>query len=134
MDCNFLITEGDSVCATVHLGAYSITALQRVAHKFTNRCYVHLEPMDEQRVVVRFRAKSSGTELSTMAGEFMNELLDQTLRETVGRETEAVRNLLLAHALSNTSLIRPELETTDPSDDPLGVSVPDDAKDCTAVA
>jgi hypothetical protein len=49
-----------------------------------------------------------------MAGEFCNALLDQTLREIVSQESEAERNLILAHALSRTTLIHPELETESP--------------------
>jgi hypothetical protein len=40
--------------------------------------------------------------------------LDQSLREIVARESEPVRNLILAHALSRTPFVDPELETVDP--------------------
>jgi His-Xaa-Ser system protein HxsD len=128
MDCDFIVSKGSLLYATVDLGAYSLTALLRVAHRFTDRCYLHLQFEGEQRVGVRFRGKPNGAELSGIVGEFLNELLDQTLREIVSQETEPVRNLILAHALSDTALIRPELEILDPSEDPLAVATPDDAR------
>jgi His-Xaa-Ser system protein HxsD len=128
MDCDFIDSKGHLLYATVDLGVYSHTALLRVAHKFTDRCYLHLQFEGEKRVGVRFRAKPTVAELSGIVGEFVNELLDQTLREIVGQETESVRNLILAHALSDTSLIRPELEVLEPSEDPLAVATPDDAR------
>ena len=57
----------------------------------------------------------------------MNDLLDQTLREKVAKETEAFRNLIVAHALSKTCLINSELETQDPFTDAQGISKPDHA-------
>lgn len=39
---------------------------------------------------------------------FQQALLDQDLREIVSEETEGVRNLILAHAFSKTTLIKPE--------------------------
>jgi His-Xaa-Ser system protein HxsD len=128
MDCDFLIAEGTRLYATVDLGVYSLTALLRVAHKFTDRCYLHVQYEEEQRVGVRFRGKPNTTDLASVVGEFLNELLDQTLREIVNQESEPVRNLILAHALSDTALIRPELETLDPAQDPFAVATPDDAK------
>ena len=128
MEIRFLKTESDALYALVDLGIYSRMALMKVAHNFTDRCYVHLQEESEKLVTVRFRAMQPGQDCSPLAGEFMNAVLDQTLREQVGAETELVRNLILAHALSNTSLIRPELETTDPALDPHHVGAPDGKK------
>lgn len=72
----------------------------KVAYRFTDRCYVHLQHRSEKIVTVRFEVKSNQQRLDDLAGEFCNELLDQTLREIIGRESESVRNLVLAHALS----------------------------------
>jgi His-Xaa-Ser system protein HxsD len=51
-------------------------------------------------VEVRFQSKMPGEALESIAGEFFNALLDQQLREKVGQESEKIRNLILAHALS----------------------------------
>ena len=47
------------------------------------------------------------------AGQFCNEVLDQELREEIASESRGVRDLLLAHAFSKTSLIDSEMETAE---------------------
>jgi His-Xaa-Ser system protein HxsD len=110
----FLSVEGSGLLAEIDLGIYSVSALLRVAYRFTDRCYLHLQKSDREKIEVRFRSKSTVTDIEAIAGEFMNEILDQTLREIVAKESEPVRNLVLAHALSRTSLVHPELESSDP--------------------
>ncbi|MEY2484233.1 MAG: hypothetical protein QOK24_2761 [Verrucomicrobiota bacterium] len=114
MNATFLQPDSDGLLAQVDLGVYTLSALLRVAYRFTDRCYLHLQKKSEHFVEVRFRPKTAETPLDKIAGEFCNELLDQSLREIVTRESEPARNLILAHALSRTPFVDPELETTDP--------------------
>ncbi|MEY2484195.1 MAG: hypothetical protein QOK24_2723 [Verrucomicrobiota bacterium] len=114
MKATFLEADGSGLLAEVDLGVYSIPALLRVAYRFTDRCYVHLQHKNEHVVEVRFRSKKDGAALAAIAGEFCNELLDQSLREIVASESAPVRNLIIAHALSRTPFVEPELEGTDP--------------------
>lgn len=65
-------------------------------------------------VGVRLRSKVAGRDESAVVGRFLNELLDQTLREQVQEQTEGVRNLLLAHALSDANLLTESPEETNP--------------------
>ncbi|HEV2806310.1 MAG TPA: His-Xaa-Ser system protein HxsD [Chthoniobacterales bacterium] len=116
MKATFLQTDGSGLLVEVDLGVYTLSALLRVAYRFTNRCYLHLQKKSERIVEVRFRRKTAGPPLDQIASEFCNELLDQSLREIVARESEPTRNLILAHALSRTPFVDPELEITDPFD------------------
>jgi len=125
---SFIEEDEEELWAIVDLGIYSRTALMKVVHTYTDRCFVLLKETDERQVEVRFHAKTDKTDCTTLAGEFLNAVLDQTLREQIGLETEPVRNLILAHALSNTSLIHPELETADPALDPNEAAIPDGKK------
>jgi His-Xaa-Ser system protein HxsD len=99
----------------VDLGVYSLPSLLKVAHKFTDRCFVHLQHRSERTVEVRFQSKNTEVPLDSIAGEFCNEVLDQTLREIVGRESEPVRNLVLAHALSRVNFANLESELRPPT-------------------
>lgn len=92
----------------VDVGVYGLDAIRKVAHKFTDRCFIHLHHRNEQTIEVRFQAKSAQVPLDSIAGEFCNEILDQRLREIVARESEPVRNLVLAHALSRVDLTAEE--------------------------
>lgn len=113
VNAHFLKADGDDLLAEVDLGVYPMAALLRVAHRFTDRCYLHLRHHTQTVIEVRFRAKSLGASLDTIAGEFCNEILDQALREIVASESESVRNLIMAHALSRSSFVNPELETAE---------------------
>ena len=62
-------------------GVYGLAALQKVAYKFTDRCFIHLKHRDDRIVEVRFRSKGSQLLSNSIAGEFCNEILDQRLRE-----------------------------------------------------
>src|SRR4051794_29293196 len=81
------------------LKSYSLEAVQKVAYWFTAKCFVHLEHKSEHELEVQLRSKAGG-ELGDLTGQFMNDLLDQTLREKVAKESEPLRNLIIAHALS----------------------------------
>ena len=99
----------------VDLDIYGLPAILKVADKFTDRCFVHLQHRSERIVEVRFRAKSAQVLLDSIAGEFCNEILNQRLREIVARESEPVRNLVLAHALSRVDFAHPESELRPPA-------------------
>jgi His-Xaa-Ser system protein HxsD len=114
VNANFLQTDDHGLLAEVDLGVYSLTALLKVAYRFTDRCFLHLQRKIDRIVEVRFRSKSEDVPLDQIGAAFCNELLDQTLREIIGKESEPVRNLILAHALSHTSFVHPELEIEEP--------------------
>jgi len=110
LKASFLHCDENGLFIEVDLEVYGLPALLKVAHKFTDRCFVHLQHRTERIVEVRFRAKGSQVPLDAIAGEFCNEVLDQRLREVVARESEPIRNLVLAHALSRVGLANSEFE------------------------
>ncbi len=112
LTATFLHADDDGLLAEIDLGIYSVSALLKVVYKFTDRCYIHLQYRSGRIIEARFRAKDPQKSLESVAGEFCNELLDQRLREIVNRESAPVRNLVLAHALSRTSLASLPLEAT----------------------
>jgi His-Xaa-Ser system protein HxsD len=101
---------------TIHIDTRisSLSAIKKAAYRFSDRLFVAIDPGRELEVTVRFSPKPGiDADLKVAVGEFRNELLDQDLRERIRGETEGVRRLLLAHALSQVPLIQPELETSD---------------------
>jgi His-Xaa-Ser system protein HxsD len=105
---------------------YRLDAIKKAAYNFGARCRALIEEADDHNVRVTLLLKDGSADSEVLAGDFCNECLDQELREVVGRETEAVRNLLLAHAFSKTSLINQEGETADYRSDPLQIAQPQD--------
>ena len=107
---------------------YRLTAVKKAAYKFGDRCHIQIEKVDERQTRITLRAKRETEELVFLAGEFQNEVLDQELREIIGKETEGIRNLLLAQAFSETSLLDPHGENADEKADPINIRPSDEQK------
>src|ERR1017187_461393 len=91
---------------------YRLSAVKKAAYKYGNIFHVMIEEADGF-ILVSLRPTSANGDPEEAAGNFCNEVLDQELREEIAAETNGVRDLLLAHAFSKTSLIDSELETSD---------------------
>lgn len=94
----------------VDLSLYSLDSIKKACYKFTAKCSISLEKysLDKLRVIFSFQPDTPNDLKDRIINDFNNELLDQNLREIVAKETEPVRNLILAHAFSRTSLIEQE--------------------------
>lgn len=95
----------------VDTSVYGLIPVLKAAHRFTDRAYLHIQRSDENELEVRLRPQRPGIESESLAGEFLNQLIEEKLRDHIGRETQRSRDLILAHALSKTSLLNPSLET-----------------------
>ena len=83
---------------------YPIEALLKAAYSFIKNAYIHFS-IEDQKIIVTFTAKS-GKELSdTIDKDFENALLAQTVRLQVFKQTHAIRELLMARAMSSTMTI-----------------------------
>ena len=112
----------------VDLAIYGMDAVLKSSYRFTGRSFVELKTLNERTVEVHIRPKSSEGDAEAIMGEFLNDLIDQRLRSIVASETAGVRDRIMAHALSQTDFVRPDLETADPRLDPLCISRPDKAR------
>ena len=117
-----------AVSTTVDTGVYPLDIVLRTCHRFTGEFYLHAQFVEDHVVEVTFLEKDGDRTSDEIPGRFLNELLDQSLRARVAEETHEVRNLILAHALSETCLFRAELEEADPREDPLGIVSPERSK------
>jgi His-Xaa-Ser system protein HxsD len=87
------------------LPVYGLTAILKSAYLFTDRAYLHIQRAGTEHLEVRIRPKGPDGSPDALAGEFLNDLLDQRLREIIGQETQQARDLILAHALTKTNLL-----------------------------
>ena len=93
---------------------YPLEATMKTAYMFLDRCYVFLFHDTDGMLRVRLKLKSQHlAELSELGDEFMNELLNQSVRHRVATETKNLRELIMARALYSGCL-----ETTLP-DEPV---------------
>jgi len=119
--CDIVACEGEGLLVAFDISVYRLTAIKKAAHKFGDRFHILIRPTTDGRVEAVLKAKTSLADPKRVVGEFCNEVLDQELRELVAQETQAVRDLILAHAFSKTSLLSTEAEEADYHTDPLGI-------------
>jgi His-Xaa-Ser system protein HxsD len=104
---------------------YSESAVMRAAYKFSGLCHVVLSRNGQgpEQLVVSLSLKATQVPLDalTIRGDFLNELLDQQLREKLETEFGAIRELILAQAFADTNLLDPNRDEGDYVTDPLGI-------------
>lgn len=120
----------DRVEFQIDLSVISLFAVKKAAHKFAGRFSVSsLVPAEGVVNLTLSMQPTKGSEsanytLTALASDFSRELLDQDLRERIADQTGPLRNLLLAEAFSQTSLLASEFESADYLADPLNLSTP----------
>jgi His-Xaa-Ser system protein HxsD len=119
------LTDTARVALEIDTSIYSMDAILRATYKFTDRCYVLLHSNDlPNRCVAHLTAKTAGVNLSALAGEFGNELLDQQLRERLEHQFGPVRSLIVAQAFAEGNLLDRDREDGDYTADPRGIGGP----------
>ena len=80
---------------------YDRRAIISTSYKFTDRAYIHINPISENVIGVYFKAKEDSNELLDGIGDrFCNELIDQQLRLDVETSYGNIRDLIVKHAFS----------------------------------
>jgi His-Xaa-Ser system protein HxsD len=116
------LTDG-SLSFCVDTAVYSLEALFRVCYIFTDKCYLYLEVAEPASVIrVNFSQKTSKANLEVIAGEFSNELINQRVRMDVATETRAIRELIVAQAFAESSVVDTSLSDSSYLDDPKGIA------------
>jgi His-Xaa-Ser system protein HxsD len=88
---------------------YSTDAIKKAAYRSINRFAVNIaKEGNEIKCSLNFKDSATEQQIKSYVDEFKKEVLDQDLRELIKKETEGVRNLILAHTFSKTGLIKDE--------------------------
>jgi len=95
-----LRVEGDAHVVDVDESIYCREAVLRAAYWQTDRCYLFVSRPREGVLRVWIRGKPGGPSVDDAAGAFLNALVDHELRVEIGRETRAVRDLIVAKAFA----------------------------------
>lgn len=104
---NGLTISPEGTLLTIDTSVYGLEAIKKAAYKFADRLSVIIKPSGSNEVTLMLNFKHEGGR-EDILHDLCNELLDQDLREILQRETLPVRNLILAHAFSRTSLASQE--------------------------
>ena len=91
---------------------YSVAAVKKAAYRYSGHLHILVEQPAPGSIIVRLRPKNPGGDSAMLACDFLNELLDQDLRERIAAETSGIRDLIIAQAFSQVSLFHPDLDGT----------------------
>lgn len=79
---------------------YSKEAVMKAAYHFIDRCYIHVNYNNDE-YTVELTGKTN-SDLDHISKEFENELLAQSVRQIVYRQTHTIREILMARAMAST--------------------------------
>jgi His-Xaa-Ser system protein HxsD len=116
---------------------YPLDAIYGTAYLFIDRCYVFMTRPADRALRVRLRTRGDADEaaLEALAGEFANELLNQTLRHRISQSTSVIREYYMARAFygsearSTVDALLAELDEEEMAEDNLEVAVPWEKRD-----
>ncbi len=81
--------------------AYNLDAVKKAAYRLSDKISVHIWTAPAQIICdISFSPPVPEAEQAKITADFRNEVLDQDLRQSIGRETSAIRNAILAIAFS----------------------------------
>ena len=100
-----LQAEASPIRFVVDLKVYPQIAVRKTAYWYTKDYHIQLRTVATESLEVTLELKEGAKGVSSAREAFLNQLLDQSLREELAHKTEALRNLILAHALSKSSLV-----------------------------
>lgn len=97
-----IIKEIDSNIFLLRLSKefYEKDAVMRAAYKFTHKCIVLIEPMEEGFVGVFFKPKTGQSikDIPELLEDYCNEVLDQQVRLDLERKFGNLRDIIYTHA------------------------------------
>jgi His-Xaa-Ser system protein HxsD len=131
-DFDFLLGERE-IRFEIDETLYPLDAIYGASYIFIDRCYVFLSRPADQKVAVRLRTRdpAEAEQLEGLAGEFANELLNQSLRVRISESTVSIRDYYMARAFQATDRsqstidrLLAELDAEEMATDALDIAVP----------
>lgn len=84
---------------------YSLEAIKKAAYRFSDRISVEIIPRGNlTECICDFVRPASQEQIDKTLQDFRTEVLDHDLRLVIAKETEPMRNAILAYAFSKTGL------------------------------
>ena len=102
----------DSCIIKLNRNVYPIVAVKKASYHFLDKCYIHID-VDQDYYYIHVKQKEAMIDIEE---EIKNEVLAQTVRYDVYKQTHAIRELLLARAMSST-LIAEDIDLPDDADE-----------------
>ena len=104
---NYSIEEdslGKFLKVKLDINLYPIASIMRSTYWFTDKYFLFLswEDLEHKKLNIFFRGKEalSDQTLLAVAGEFLNSVLDQTIRAQIEEETKTIKSVIVKRAFA----------------------------------
>jgi His-Xaa-Ser system protein HxsD len=120
----------NQINVTVDPNLYPLEAVYGASYVFLDRAYLRLDGDPKKEIIIRIKGKEelNKKELNNLANDFLNELLNYSLRYKISNNNRKIREYIVGKALfSSMPLGLPEERKEGKEDwekDGLGISVP----------
>ena len=104
--------EDGRLLLEIDRGIFKKETIVATTYKFTNDCYIFIEPASNDAFNVYFKPKTQTTPLEKIADEFCNELIDQQLRLDIEASYGNIRNLIVQQAFSPVENIKEKIDVS----------------------
>ncbi len=119
--------KNNQIKFSLNLKNYPLEAIYGAAYVFLDKAYLYLDTKKNDKIEVFLKPKSkiSKKQLEEIKGEFLNELLNYTIRVKLLKNNKKIRELIIGEALvSAVGLSQESQDSVDYEDDPLGIAIP----------
>ena len=111
-----------------NLQDYSLEAVYGTAYVFLDKAYLFLNSRAPKKIEVSLKGKKklSKKQLEDLKGEFLNELLNYTVRVNLTKSNRKIREFIVSQALLSAVGVREIFQEDEVKyqDDPLGIAIP----------
>jgi His-Xaa-Ser system protein HxsD len=104
-------SSADGAEITFDQATTDLDALQRAVYALADLMTIDIRAADHEYICTLF-ARKPEADLETLKHRIRSEVIDQTLRLRIARETEPLRNLIFALAFSQTGLADTEASSS----------------------
>ncbi|MFW9876417.1 MAG: His-Xaa-Ser system protein HxsD [Candidatus Thorarchaeota archaeon] len=100
--------EDNKLLLSLKREIYEPEIIYAVAYKFTKKCTIFIEPLDERTLGVYFEYENSANNenIKAIAKNFCNELIEQQLRMTLEKKFGNLREVIVKQAFSPISDVK----------------------------
>ncbi|MBL7154901.1 MAG: His-Xaa-Ser system protein HxsD [Candidatus Portnoybacteria bacterium] len=120
--------KNNTIKFLLNLQDYPLEAVYGTAYVFLDKAYLFLDSRPSKKIEVFLKGKKKLTkkQLENLKGEFLNELLNYTLRINLAKHNRKIREYIVGQALFS-AVSEEEVAKEDEigyENDPLGIAIP----------
>lgn len=93
---------------------YPLITIEKAISNFTQDVYIKLEHKDKKTIMIKIALQENKNDLEEIIGELYNELLRESIRYNISKETKNLRELIVGRALYTTCI---EIDEQDKTED-----------------